>query len=98
MPNQSVTLLATMEARPDCADKMCAALTDARAASRAEDGCVIYELMVDGTHHNFLVFERWRDKAAFRAHQSSAHLAETAQRLEPLLARPPEFVPWRMVS
>lgn len=98
MSDQTVTLLATMEARPDRANEMRAALRDASEASRAEDGCLLYELLESDRNGTFLVVEKWRDKDSFRAHQSSVHLAETAQRLGPLLAKAPEFVPWRSVD
>ncbi len=57
------------------ADEVVAILRELGAASRAEPGCVGYEVArgEDGT--SFVLFEKWRDQAALDAHYASEHFA-----------------------
>ena len=46
------------------------------AASRAEDGCLVYSYAVDVEDPGLIrVFEAWRDQAALEAHFRTPHLA-----------------------
>lgn len=58
--------------------------------SRGEDGCLFYDLHreIEGDQA-FIILDGWRDKSAFEAHASSAHVARTLALLEPLLAAAP---------
>jgi quinol monooxygenase YgiN len=61
-----------------------ASLGDARpamqamvAASNAEDGCLLYAYSQDLTDPGLVrVSEKWRDRAALKAHFETAHMAE----------------------
>jgi quinol monooxygenase YgiN len=47
------------------------------AASRAEDGCLVYSYAVDVADPGLVrVFEAWRDEAALQAHFATPHMAE----------------------
>ncbi|MCR5878192.1 putative quinol monooxygenase [Phenylobacterium sp. J367] len=47
------------------------------AASRAEDGCLVYSYAVDVEDPGLIrVFEAWRDQAALDAHFQAPHLAD----------------------
>ena len=47
------------------------------AASRAEDGCLVYSYAVDVEDPGLIrVFEAWRDPAAVQAHFAAPHMAE----------------------
>jgi quinol monooxygenase YgiN len=47
------------------------------AASNAEDGCLLYAYSQDLVDPGLVrVSERWRDRAALKAHFESAHIAE----------------------
>ena len=47
------------------------------AASRAEDGCLVYSYAIDVQDPGLIrVFEAWRDQAALDAHMAQPHLAE----------------------
>jgi quinol monooxygenase YgiN len=47
------------------------------AASRAEDGCLVYSYAVDVADPGLIrVFEAWRDRAALEAHFAQPHMAE----------------------
>src|SRR5581483_12105695 len=46
------------------------------AASRAEDGCLVYSYGEDVAEPGLIrVFEAWRDQAALEAHFRTAHMA-----------------------
>ena len=46
------------------------------AASRAEDGCLVYSYAEDVAEPGLMrVFEAWRDEAALQAHFQTAHMA-----------------------
>lgn len=45
--------------------------------SRAEAGCIRYDLHVDlGNHASFVMLEAWRDEAALAEHEATAHFQE----------------------
>jgi quinol monooxygenase YgiN len=45
--------------------------------SRAEDGCLRYDLNVDlGNHASFVMLEAWRDEEALAAHDGTPHFLE----------------------
>jgi quinol monooxygenase YgiN len=47
------------------------------AASRAEDGCLVYSYAVDVVDSGLIrVFEAWRDQAAIEAHMKAPHMAQ----------------------
>ncbi|MGI4799589.1 MAG: putative quinol monooxygenase [Janthinobacterium lividum] len=58
--------------------------------SRAEDGCMFYNLCRDADDPNrFVIVDGWRDHAAFVAHASTERVVHTLAALEPLLQEPP---------
>lgn len=45
--------------------------------SRAEAGCIRYDLHVDlGNHASFVMLEAWRDEAALAEHEATPHFHE----------------------
>lgn len=59
----------------DAADEVSAVLRELAVASRAEPGCLGFEIArgEDGT--TFVLYEKWRDQAALDAHYASEHFA-----------------------
>jgi quinol monooxygenase YgiN len=50
------------------------------APSRADDGCMQYDLHVDrDTPARLFFYEAWRDEAAWQAHDKAAHLVRFRQ-------------------
>ncbi|WP_373988480.1 putative quinol monooxygenase [Duganella sp. BuS-21] len=48
--------------------------------SRAEAGCIRYDLHVDlGNHASFVMLEAWRDEAALAEHEATPHFLELVQ-------------------
>jgi quinol monooxygenase YgiN len=45
--------------------------------SRAEAGCIRYDLHIDlGNHASFVMLEAWRDEAALAEHEATPHFQE----------------------
>lgn len=58
--------------------------------SRAEPGCIGYELFQDDDSRlDFVTIETWADSAAADAHLASPHVAAAIARASPLLAQAP---------
>ncbi|WBU53092.1 putative quinol monooxygenase [Paracoccus sp. SCSIO 75233] len=70
-----IYIVATHEAHPDCIDELRDALRDLVAPSRAETGCVRYDLHENAKQPgHFVFYEIWADMAAFKAHGETEHL------------------------
>lgn len=69
-------VVATIPAKPEAADQVRAALQELVEATRAEDGCVAYDLYESGSvPGTFVTVERWRDAASLEAHMATPHVA-----------------------
>ena len=70
-------VIATIPARPESAAVVREALTTLAEATRAEEGCVAYDLFESGSAPGtFVTVERWTDAAALEAHMGMPHVAE----------------------
>ncbi len=68
-------LIAELTIQPGSLAKVIEAARPCIAATKAEDGCISYDLHVDVTDDTKVVFvERWRDRAALEAHFKTPHL------------------------
>lgn len=48
--------------------------------SRAEDGCIRYDLHIDlGNHASFIMLEAWRDEATLARHEATPHFQQLVQ-------------------
>lgn len=73
-PEAELGLIADVTAKPEHIDALRAALMKLIAPSRAEDGCLQYDLYEDREKPGHFVFiERWRDAAALAAHAKAPH-------------------------
>jgi quinol monooxygenase YgiN len=69
-------VIATIPARPESAAVVREALTTLAEATRAEDGCVAYDLFESASAPGtFVTIERWRDAACLDAHMGTPHVA-----------------------
>lgn len=74
--SRSLVLVADFTARPDTVQELTARLLELAEASRAEEGCLYYDLHVHEDDPLRLTFlEEWADDAAHAAHDRTAHLA-----------------------
>ncbi|MYM84371.1 antibiotic biosynthesis monooxygenase [Duganella sp. FT50W] len=50
--------------------------------SRAEAGCIRYDLHIDlGNHASFIMLEAWRDEAALAEHEATPHFQQLVDRI-----------------
>jgi len=84
----TVVLAVTWVAREGESDAIADLLRRLMALSRAEPGCLQYDVHRDPDDPNsFFLFERYVDDAAFEAHQASPHFRELVlEESLPLLA------------
>ncbi|MFD2256616.1 putative quinol monooxygenase [Luteolibacter algae] len=74
--SKKLTITADIYAKPDRIDLVKAELLKLVEVTRAEDGCLQYDLHqdnVDPTH--FFFHENWESRAHWEAHMENAHLA-----------------------
>ena len=89
--NETTTLqvVARVIARPETIDAVKRILVGMLEPSRAEDGCLVYELLQcqdDPTDFTFV--EEWTDAAALDQHAASPHIAGVQSELRALVAVP----------
>lgn len=88
-----LTVVATLVARPGLEDELGAALRALIAPTRAEQGCLAYELHRSHEQPNTYVFtESWADRAVWDAHMQTPHLQNLAAQQETLAERWELFV------
>jgi quinol monooxygenase YgiN len=69
------------------------------APTRAEPGCLLYELFVDRESPGVFFFvQEYAGEAAFEAHVASEHVRRMLEVVLPLLAEPPDIRRLEMLS
>ncbi|MET1076445.1 MAG: putative quinol monooxygenase [Pseudomonas sp.] len=78
-------VLATFTAKPGHAQQVREAITRALAPTRAEQGCICYDLLVDNSNdHRFVLKEEWQSKADLNAHFLTEHFKVMVECITPL--------------
>ncbi len=73
----TLTVVATIEATPDSIDLVKAELQKLIPITRAEDGCIQYDLHQDNENPaRFLFYETWESRDLWQAHMKAPHLAD----------------------
>jgi quinol monooxygenase YgiN len=92
-------VLARITVKPEAAAQAADILTRLVAQSRAEAGCVSYELYQQtATPHVFQTVEVWQDEAAANAHMAMPHLGVAVAAATPLFAAPPEILAYNKLA
>lgn len=87
MAKSAVGVVARIVARPESVDIVREGLTSLLEPTRAEAGCILYELMQSRTDPtDFTFYEEWTDEVSLDAHGQAAHLRSTFQKLDGHLA------------
>lgn len=81
-------IVATFTPKPDQLDQVENVLRELIPMVHEEDGCELYALHRGPDRLVFV--ENWRDSAALRAHSTGPSLVSLRERLEGLLAAPPD--------
>lgn len=99
MSEGRVTVLARVRARAGREDEVRRLLLALVAPSRAEAGCLNYDLHQSADDPTeFMFYENWVSRAALDAHAAMPYLDEFDEQAEGLLAAPVEITFWRMAS
>jgi quinol monooxygenase YgiN len=69
------------------------------APSRAEKGCLNYDLHEDPKDPaSFMFYENWANQEALDAHMATPHFLDFINKAEGLLATEPEITIWKMIK
>ena len=91
----TVTVVATFEARSGHQAEMKSLLLGLVAPTRREKGCLNYDLhILPENPAKFLFYENWESRELLDAHLKSAHLAAALPRVSELSATPPTIQFW----
>lgn len=94
-PNSKLTVVARFKARPGKESIVRRELTALVAPTRAEKGCINYDLHVSvDDPATFLFHENWESETDLEHHLQSAHVQAWRERSGELLAEPGEITRW----
>jgi len=92
MASDSLRVVATVTAQPDKADELKSILLGLIAPTRAEAGCISYQLLQNnGDPSDFVFVEEWASDAALDQHMTTAHLQDAVSRAQSLFAKAPDI-------
>ncbi len=90
-PSKAFTLIVNLQVKEGAGEKFETAFAKARKATRAEKGCIAYDLNRDSKNAGrYMVYERWRNVDALADHLQTTHIATLLGEIGDLLAGPPE--------
>lgn len=99
MSQNLLIVVAEMTAQSGKEDELRRKLTGFVAPTRAEDGCVHYDLHeAEDQPGHFLFFERWTSPEALEAHLASPHIASVLPELGSVLAQRPRISKFRQIA
>lgn len=77
MNNQKLTIVARILAKPEKRELVKTELLKLIDITRAEKGCINYDLHQDNENENlFLFYENWESRELWQTHMNNTHLAE----------------------
>ena len=86
-------VLARITVKPEAANSARGILEELAKHTRAEDGCVSYDLYQQTeTPHVFVTVEVWKDAAAADHHMTTPHIGAAIGAAAELFAAPPEIL------
>lgn len=94
-----VIVTALFLSQPGYEDTLRAELESLVAPTRAEPGCIRYDLHEAAEQPtSFAFLETWRSEADLERHLASAHIRTLRERLPALVAAPPTLTLWRQIA
>ncbi len=95
---QSLTVIAHIRAKPGQESRVREILQGLLSPTRAEAGCINYDLHQSQTDPALFVFyENWTSEAHLEAHSRSPHIQSLRKMAGELLAGPIEITKWQVV-
>ncbi|GGP59228.1 putative quinol monooxygenase [Shewanella saliphila] len=78
-----LTIVANIKAKADKIELVKAELIKLVEATRAEEGCINYDLHQDNANPaHFMFYENWQSRELWQAHMGNQHIAEYASAVE----------------
>lgn len=72
-----LTIVANFNAKPDQVELVKSELLKLIPLTRAEEGCILYDLHQDNTDPaHFMFYETWESRELWQAHKRSKHFAD----------------------
>jgi quinol monooxygenase YgiN len=94
-----VIVVATARAKAGKEADLEAALREAAAPTREQQGCVQFLLLrATGDQSTMVGFERWASEADHQKHLKGAHIHRLMSRMADLLAAPPSIVSYEAID
>lgn len=96
--NKTLRVVARITAQPDQVEPLKAVLSELIEPTRQEPGCIQYELLqnlADPTDFTFV--ETWETEAALDSHLASDHIQTALQKLQGLVANPPDIQRYNLI-
>jgi quinol monooxygenase YgiN len=99
MAEPLLTVVAEITAAPGREDALREALLGLIAPTRAEEGCVQYDLHESTeTPGQFVFYENWVSREHLERHLASPHLEAVKERFGELLAGPPRILTYQRIG
>lgn len=99
MASESLRVVATLTAQPDKAEELKTVLLALITPTRAEAGCLSYQLLQNNADPcNFAFVEEWTSDAALDEHMLTPHLQEALAKTQGLLAKGPDIQRYSVVA
>ena len=99
MSKKLLFISAAFRARPGKETELRDALTALLRPTRAEPGCLTYDLHEGlGDPARLMMFETWESQAAIDGHMKSPHVQKFAPRVDGLCSEPPQIVTWERIG
>lgn len=99
MPLETVRVVAHITAKPEKIEETLEALTALIAPTRAEEGCIAYELLQDiGDATSFTFVEEWSSSESLNAHFETEHLQQILAKVDQLLAAAPDIRRYKVIA
>ena len=96
---QLLSVVAQLEARPGKEDDLRGMLLTLIEPTRAEDGCVQYDLHVHSSDPSrFVFYENWTSQEHLDRHAASAHLKNFGAATADLLVQPPRVETYSRIA
>ena len=99
MPTETVRVVARITAQPEKVLELKSILLRLIEPTRAEPGCINYELHQSETDPaDFVFLEEWASGADIAAHMQAAHVLEALSRAATVLAAPPDVRRYHLIA
>jgi quinol monooxygenase YgiN len=97
--NDSLTVIAHVRAKPGQESRVRQILEELLAPTRAEAGCMNYDLHQSQTDPALFVFyENWVSEGDLEAHARSAHIQSFRKLADEILVEPVQITKWQIVA